>query len=76
VPSTGGSLVSDILRHRVICFCSIDDDTLVGSLGEDLGSGPTDFECPFGLVVLDGPSCTQVCCSSSFVIFTMWLHSH
>ena len=61
VPSTGEVLVSDTIRHRVIRFRSIDDDTVVGTLGTGRGSGPTEFICPFGLAVLDGVYCLVVC---------------
>ncbi len=55
VPSTGHVLVSDAFRHQVIQFRSIEDDTVVGTLGTGLGSGPTLFAHPSGLAVLDGP---------------------
>ncbi len=61
VPSTGEVLVSDFGRHRVIRFRSIDDDTVVGTLGTGQGSGPTEFYGPFGLAVLDGVHCPVVC---------------
>ena len=61
VPSTGEVLVSDTIRHRVIRFRSIDDDTVVGTLGTGRGSGPTEFNWPFGLAVLDGAHCPVVC---------------
>ncbi len=61
VPSTGEVLVSDWVRNRVNCFCSIDDDTVVGTLGTGRGSGPTEFNRPFGLAVLDGVHCPTVC---------------
>ena len=61
VPSTGEVLVSDTIRHRVIRFRSIDDDTVVGTLGTGRGSGPTEFDYPYGLVVLDGVHCPVVC---------------
>jgi hypothetical protein len=61
VPSTGEVLVSDGLRNQVVQFQSIDDDTVVGALGTDEGSGPTQFNWPSGLVVLDG-SHRPVCC--------------
>ncbi len=60
VPSTGQVLVSDIDRHQVIQFRSIEDDTLVGRLGTGFGSGPTQFQRPVGLTVLDGPCCPAV----------------
>ena len=61
VPSTGEVLVSDTFRHRVIRFRSIDDDTVVGTLGTGPGSGPTEFNYPYGLAVLDGVFCLVVC---------------
>ena len=61
VPSTGEVLVSDIDRDRVIRFRSIDDDTVVGTLGTGQGSGPTEFYHPYGLAVLDGVHCPVVC---------------
>ena len=61
VPSTGEVLVSDTFRHRVIRFRSIDDDTVVGTLGTGRGSGPTEFNYPSGLAVLDDVDCSVVC---------------
>jgi hypothetical protein len=61
VPSTGEVLVSDWDRNRVIRFRSIDDDMVVGTLGTGRSSGPTEFNCPFGLAVLDGVHCPVVC---------------
>ena len=61
VPSTGEVLVSDWVRHRVIRFRSIDDDTVVGTLGTGFGSGPTKFDLPSGLAVLDVVHCPVVC---------------
>jgi DNA-binding beta-propeller fold protein YncE len=52
VPSTGEVLVSDIDLHQVVRFRSIDDDTVVGTLGTGQGSGPTEF-IPMGMVVLE-----------------------
>jgi hypothetical protein len=57
VAPSGEVLVSDYDRHQVVRFRSIDDDTVVGTLGTGRGSGPTEFEYPYGLVVLDGPVC-------------------
>ena len=54
VPSTGEVLVSDWHRDLVVRFRSIDDDTVVGTLGMGRGSGPTQFFGPSGLAVLDG----------------------
>ena len=61
VPSTGEVLVSDGVENRVIRFRSIDDDTVVVTLGTDQGSGPTEFYGPSGLAVLDGVHCPVVC---------------
>ncbi len=61
VPSTGEVLVSDWGRHHVIRFRSIDDETVVGTLGTGLGSGFTEFNRPRGLAVLDGVHCPMVC---------------
>ena len=52
VPSTGEIIVSDEACHRVLRFRSCDDDTVVGTLGTGLGSGPTQLSWPRGLVVL------------------------
>ncbi len=68
VPSTGEVLVSVLYHSQVVRFRSIDDDTLVGTLGTGRGSGPTEFWCPRGLAVLDVPHCTTVCFSLSFVM--------
>ncbi len=61
VPSTGEVLVSDWHRSQVVRFRSIDDDTVVGTLGTCRGSGPTQFRCPSGLAVLDGSHRSLVC---------------
>ncbi len=62
VPSTGqvDVLVSDWNRHQVIQFLSIEDDSVVGTLGTGFGSGPTQLQYPQGLAVLDGPCCLPV----------------
>ncbi len=60
VPSTGQVLVSDISRYQVIQFRSIEDHSVVGTLGTGEGSGPTQFHNPYGLAVLDGPCCPAV----------------
>jgi DNA-binding beta-propeller fold protein YncE len=60
VPSTGQVLVVDWVRNQVIQFRSIEDDTVVGTLGTGFGSGPTEFEYPYTLAVLDGPCCPPV----------------
>ena len=62
VPSTGEILVSDFSRHHVVRFRSIDDDMVVGTLGTNQGSGPTEFNSPFGLAVIDNPHRPLVCC--------------
>jgi DNA-binding beta-propeller fold protein YncE len=54
VPSTGEVLVSDWTLHQMVRFRSIDDDTVAGTLGTGGGSGPTQFDWPSGLAVLDG----------------------
>ena len=61
VPSTGEILVSDWDCHQVVRFRSIDDDTVVGTLGTGEGSDPTQFEYPCGLAVVDGSYCPLVC---------------
>jgi DNA-binding beta-propeller fold protein YncE len=61
VPSTGEVLVSDMFRNQVVRFRSIDDDTVVGTLGTGCGSGPTQFYMPMGLAVLDGSHRPFVC---------------
>jgi hypothetical protein len=53
VPSTGEVLVSDVGHNCVIRFRSIDDDTVVGTLATGQGTGPTQFNGPCGLVVLN-----------------------
>ncbi len=69
VPSTGEVLVSDFDRHQVVHFRSIHDDTVVGTLGTGQGSGPTQFDWPSGLAVLDGSHRSLVCYFSfSFAI--------
>ncbi len=60
VPSTGQVLVSDLDRHQVIQFPSIEDDSVVGTLGTGFGSGPTQFRKPRSLAILDGPFCLSV----------------
>jgi hypothetical protein len=72
VPSTGEVLVSVWDRHEVVRFRSIDDDTVIGTLGSGEGSGPTQFRFPSGLAVLDGSHRSSVCLfhfplSSSYV---------
>jgi DNA-binding beta-propeller fold protein YncE len=61
VPSTGEVLVSGWNRHQVVRFHSIDDDTVVGTLGTGQGSGPTQLWFPSGLAVLDGSHRPLVC---------------
>ena len=60
VPSTGEVLVSDWVRHLVVRFRSIDDDTVVGTLGSR-GSGPNQFDLPSSLAMLDGSHRPLVC---------------
>jgi DNA-binding beta-propeller fold protein YncE len=69
VPSTGEVLVSDEDRGQVVRFRSIDDDTVVGTLGTGRGSGPTSFNRPSGLAVLDGSHRPLVC----FFLFSFFL---
>jgi hypothetical protein len=76
VTSTGEVLVSDIGRDLVIRFCSIDDDMVVGTLGTGLGSGPSEFYHPFGLVVLDGVNCPVVSifiCHTNYTFFNIFV---
>ncbi len=74
VPSTGQVLVSDS-RDSVIRFRSFDDDTVVGTLGTGLGSGPTEFNCPSGLAVLDGVHCPAVCiCCNCPLLFKLYFN--
>ncbi len=54
VPPTGQVLVLDNLRHIVVVFAGVDDDTVVRTLGDGGGSGPRQFLFPCGLAVLDG----------------------
>jgi hypothetical protein len=61
VPSTGEVLVSDVGHHQVVRFRSIDDDTVFGTLGTGQGSGPTQFNIPYGIAVLDGCHRPLVC---------------
>jgi hypothetical protein len=53
-------LVSDLGRHEVVCFRSIEDDTVVNTLGTGRGDDLA-FSVPYGLVVLDGSYCPPVC---------------
>ncbi len=71
VPSTGQVLVSDWNRHHVIQFRSIEDDSVVGTLGTGFGSGPSQFQYPRGLAVLDGPCCPVVRLSDKWCSDTM-----
>ncbi len=61
VPSTGEVLVSDSGRDLIIRFRAIDDDSVVGTLGTGQGSGPTKFDWPSSLAVLDGVHRPVVC---------------
>ncbi len=76
VPSTGEVLVSDGDRQCVIRFRSFDDDTVVGTLGTGDGIGPTEFDFPSGLAVLDGYDCPVVCiyfiCQPCFIFVLSW----
>ncbi len=60
VPSTGEVLVSDIYFCTVVRFRSINDDTVVGTLGTGQGDGPNEFDSPGGMVVLDATLCPLV----------------
>jgi hypothetical protein len=60
VPSTGEVLVSELNRNQVVRFRSVDDDTVVGTLGTGRGSGPSQFDWPSGLAVLDGSDSPSV----------------
>ena len=66
VPSTGEVLVSDWDHHRLIRFRSIDNDTVVGTLGTGQGIGPSEFDGPVGLAVLDGVHHPVVCIYFNF----------
>jgi DNA-binding beta-propeller fold protein YncE len=55
VPQTGQVLVADHHRSVVVVFVSLDDDTVVRTLGGDSrGTGPQQLNFPKGLAVLDG----------------------
>jgi hypothetical protein len=54
VPQTGQVLVVDSRRCLVVVFAGVDDDTVVRTLGDGLGSSSRQFCFPCGLVVLDG----------------------
>jgi hypothetical protein len=54
VPQTGQVLVVDCNRHLLIVFASVDDDTVVCTLGDGPGHGPRQLNSPWGLAVLDG----------------------
>jgi hypothetical protein len=54
VPQTGQVLVLDWIRHHVVVFAGVDDDTVVRTLGAVLGNGPRQLNHPMGLAVLDG----------------------
>jgi DNA-binding beta-propeller fold protein YncE len=69
VPSTGEVLVSDCSTDCVIRFRSIDDDTVVGTLGTGQGSGPTQFKLPSDLAVFDVPHCLVVRFSFVLLLF-------
>jgi DNA-binding beta-propeller fold protein YncE len=71
VPSTGQVLVSDYFQNQVIQFQSIEDDSVVGTLGTGQGSGPTEFDNPFGLAILDGSCCPPVRLSYQWCSDTM-----
>ncbi len=54
VVQTGQVLVVDSGRHLVVVFAGVDDDTVVGTLGDGRGLGPRQLFLPHGLAVLDG----------------------
>ncbi len=67
VPLTGRVLVTNKLR-QVVEFRSIEDDTVTGVFGTGRGDGLTEFDDPFGIVVLDTPYCPPVL--SDLISFT------
>ena len=70
--------VSDIRRHQVVRFRSINDDTVVGTLGTGQGSGPSQLIYPYGFVVLDSPVCCFRLffnCVISFFLPSLRFHS-
>ena len=78
VASSGEVLVSDIRRHQVVRFRSINDDTVVGTLGTGQGSGPSQLIYPYGFVVLDSPVCCFRLffnCVISFFLPSLRFHS-
>ncbi len=54
VPQTGQVLVVDFIRCVVVVFDSVDDDTVVGTLGDGYGSSSRQLQHPYGVAVLDG----------------------
>jgi hypothetical protein len=53
VPRTGQVLVTDYHRHVVVVFASVDDDTVVRTIGDGQGVGPRQLQYPRGVGVLD-----------------------
>ncbi len=53
VARTGQVLVVDDLRHLVVVFAGVDDDTVVRTLGDGHGHGPRQLYGPGGVAVLD-----------------------
>ncbi len=54
VPQTGQVLVADRGHHLVVVFAGVDDDTVVGTLGDGYGSSSRQLQFPYGVAVLDG----------------------
>jgi DNA-binding beta-propeller fold protein YncE len=54
VPLTGQVLVVDFIRNVLVVFAGVDDDTVVRTLGDGLGSLPRQLKNPCGVAVLDG----------------------
>ena len=53
VAPSGEVLVTDVGRHVVICFRSIEDDAVAGTLGTGLGSGPAQLHDPSNIALVD-----------------------
>ena len=53
VAPSGEVLVMDFPRSVVVRFRSIEDDTVVGTLGTGQGSGPTQLFNPMGIACVD-----------------------
>jgi DNA-binding beta-propeller fold protein YncE len=74
VASSGEVLVSDDFRHQVVRFRSIDDDSVVGTLGMGHGSGLMQLRNPAGLVVFVSPVCCFIC-HSTVCVLTSLIHA-